>query len=176
MKLLPNSKAPTLELNLLNRQPWSLKTAPAKEFNLIIVYRGYHCPVCKSYLKKFQELQSQFNDLGVILTATSCDTRERAERSRDEWAVESLSIAYGLTPRQVAEWGLYSSNAIKDSEPDFFAEPGLFLVKPDQTIFYAAYNSMPFGRPEPQAILDAVKFVLENDYPARGKATLASVH
>lgn len=174
MKLLPKTKAPSLELNLLSRQPWSLETSPGAEFNLLVVYRGYHCPICKSYLRKFHELLERFNELGVSITAVSCDNRERAEKARDEWGLGSLSIGYNLSKKQMEAWGLYGSESIKDSEPDFFAEPGLFLIRQDGTLYYAAYNSMPFGRPEPQAILEAVKFVLDNDYPARGEVHLAA--
>ena len=58
---------------------------------------------------------------------------------------------------------------INEKEPEIFAEPALFLIQPDGHLFYAAYNSMPFGRPRPQDILDMVKFVEAEDYPARGE-------
>ncbi len=67
-------------------------------------------------------------------------------------------------------WGLFVSRSIKDGEPAEFAEPGLFLISPDGTVYYEAVNSMPFGRPQFGDLLQAIDFVTENDYPARGEA------
>jgi peroxiredoxin len=169
MTMTPQAKVPLLKLDLLHGQPWSTENLTSHNFTLIIVYRGYHCPICRSYLTDFQSLQSEFNDLGVQLVAISADTRERAERSRDEWALEKLAIGYGLSEQQMKTWNLFVSASIKETEPDIFAEPGLFLLKPDSTLYYAAYSSMPFGRPRPDDILEMVRFVEKNDYPARGE-------
>lgn len=172
MKILPQTKAPDLNLNLLSREAWSLKTQAASNFTLLIVYRGFHCAICKKYLQDFQELQADFNAEGVQLLAVSADSRECAERSRDEWALDKLSIACGLTEAQMSDWGLYVSKGIDAKEPDLFAEPALFLVQPSGQVYYAAYNSMPFGRPQAEDMLKAVKFVLANHYPARGELNL----
>lgn len=169
MSILPQTKVPKLELTLLHGQPWSTENITSKAFTLLIVYRGNHCPICQDYLQTFQSLQPDFNKLGVELVAVSADTRERAERSRDEWAVEKLAIGYGLSEQQMRNWNLFVSRSIKKAEPDVFAEPALFLIQPDGRLFYAAYNSMPFGRPRPEDILKMVQFVQKNDYPARGE-------
>jgi len=175
-QLSPRSKAPNLKLNLLHREPWSLENHAAGEFNLVVFYRGYHCPICRRYLRDLQKLQSEFNSEGVQIVAISGDNRERAEKSRDEWGVQDLAIGYDLSERQMQEWGLYLSQAVKEGEPDLFCEPALFLINPDKTLYYCAYNSMPFGRPKIQDILDMVKFVQKNDYPARGEVkTTASL-
>ena len=168
MKLIPNMKVPALELELLHGQPWSTEKN-SNHYTLLIVYRGYHCPLCRSYLQDFQELQTQFNDLGVELIAVSADSRMRAKRSRDEWAVEKLAIGYGLTEEDMRRWNLFASQAIKDGEPDLFAEPALFLIRSDSTLFYASYSSMPFARPRPEDVLEMIRFVEKNGYPARGE-------
>ena len=168
MKLVPNMKVPSLQLELLHGQPWSTENN-SNHYTLLVVYRGYHCPICRGYLQDFQELQSEFNDLGVEIIAVSADSRERAEKSRDEWAVEKIAIGYGLTREDMRRWNLFASQAIKESEPEIFAEPALFLIKSDGSLFYASYSSMPFGRPRPEDVLKMVKFVEENGYPARGE-------
>ena len=53
---------------------------------------------------------------------------------------------------------------------ELFGEPGLFLIRPDHTVYYQAIQSMPFGRPSFRGMLGGIDFVLENDYPARGEA------
>ena len=65
--------------------------------------------------------------------------------------------------------GLVFSSAIKDSEPARFSEPGLFLIQPNQAMFFESIQSMPWGRPQIDDLLGAIDFVLENDYPARGE-------
>ena len=54
-------------------------------------------------------------------------------------------------------------------EPALFSEPGLFLVRPDGTIYFGSVQTMPFARPAFAEILGATKFVLEKGYPARGE-------
>ena len=79
MNLVPNMKVPSLQLELLHGQPWSTENN-SNHYTLLVVYRGYHCPICRGYLQDFQELQSEFNDLGVEIIAVSADSRERAEK------------------------------------------------------------------------------------------------
>jgi len=55
-------------------------------------------------------------------------------------------------------------------EPPLFAEPGLFLVKPDGTLYWASVSTMPFARPHFDEILQAIDFALSKNYPARGEA------
>lgn len=106
---------------------------------------------------------------GITVFVVSGDTEERARKSQDEWETDDLDFGYGMTAAQMNEWGLYISSAIKEEEPAVFGEPGLFLIKPDQTIYDVAYNSMPMGRPDLREVIKLVEFVLEKDYPARGE-------
>ena len=55
-------------------------------------------------------------------------------------------------------------------EPEKFSEPGLFLVKPDGTLYAAFIQTMPFARPPLDQLLGAIDFIKEKDYPARGEA------
>ena len=71
--------------------------------------------------------------------------------------------------------GLYvSSSRGKTSlgveEPEHFSEPGVFLVRPDRTLYWAAVQTMPFARPHFKEMLAGLDFIIKNDYPARGEA------
>ena len=57
-----------------------------------------------------------------------------------------------------------------DSEMPVFTEPGLFLIKPDQTLFAAWISSFPHARPDFSEILRSIDFVKENQVPPRGIA------
>jgi len=45
------------------------------------------------------------------------------------------------------EWGLYVSKGVKEPEPQMFAEPGLYLVKPDNTIYIGGAQLHAGGPP-----------------------------
>ncbi len=53
---------------------------------------------------------------------------------------------------------------------ELHAKPGLFLVRPDGTLYAASLQTMPFARPQFSEVLAAIAFVTQKDYPARGEA------
>ena len=55
-------------------------------------------------------------------------------------------------------------------EPAEFAEPGLFLVRPDGTLYAGSIQTIPFARAHFADVLAAVDFVIKNNYPLRGEA------
>jgi hypothetical protein len=72
------------------------------------------------------------------------------------------------------EWGLYISSgrgktSIGVEEPARFAEPAIYLVRPDGTLYFGSVQTMPFARPHFSDILGAIDYVVKNDYPARGE-------
>lgn len=74
------------------------------------------------------------------------------------------------------QWGLYISTSrgktsIGIEEPKLFSEPGVFLIKPDQSVYWLSVQSMPFARPNFGEMVQALDFVVKNDYPARGEYT-----
>ena len=80
----------------------------------------------------------------------------------------------GSTLAAARDWGLFiSSSRGKTSagieEPAQFSEPGVFLVRPDGTLYWSAIQTMPFARPHFRELLSAVDFVIAKDYPARGE-------
>ncbi len=168
-QLKPRVKCPPLDVSTVGGGQWSLADQSPENFTLIVVYRGLHCPVCKSYLQTLDAAAADYREKGVHVIAVSADTEDKASKAREEWGIEKVQVGYGLTRQQMDAWGLYVSEVIKDEEMPEFAEPGLFLVRPDQTLYYAAYNSMPFGRPDLKDFVKSVGWVLDKDYPARGE-------
>lgn len=170
----PRQPAPALSVPLLGGGTWTLADQEPENFTMVVVYRGYHCPICSAYLGDLNRKAEQFAEKGVNLVVISSDTEERAAEAKEKWGLDNLTIGYGLTLDSGREWGLFvSSSRGKTStgvvEPDLFLEPGLFMVKPDGTLYFASVQTMPFARPAFGDILKAVDFVLANDYPARGE-------
>lgn len=79
------------------------------------------------------------------------------------------AIGYGLDVETKEAWDLYISKGLSDDEPEVFSEPGLYVVRPDGSIYYAAVNSMTFGRPRMSELLKALQMKIEQDAPARGE-------
>jgi peroxiredoxin len=169
-RVVPRQPVPGLEVQTTAGGAWRLADQKPTNFTMIVFYRGLHCPICKVYLKELDGKLDEFAKRGVDVIAISTDSRERAEQTQREWGLARLKIGYGLAIGRAREWGLFISRAIKEPEPAEFAEPGIFLVKPDGTLYCSSINSMPFARPAFEQILGAVAFVTANNYPARGEA------
>ena len=172
--LFPRQPVPDLTVETINYGPWTLSARDPENFTMIVVYRGYHCPICRGHLQGLVRRLDDFEKLGVDVFVVSSDSHERAERTRSEWGLESLNLGYGLTLEQARSWGLYISTgrgktSIGVDEPDLFVEPGLFLVRPDGTLYFGSVQTMPFARPHFDDVAKAIEFVLANDYPGRGE-------
>lgn len=165
----PGTAAPELAVDLVGGGSFKLADAQPEHFTMLVFYRGKHCPVCRSYLQTLRDVRDEYAELGVDLVAISMDDEGRATRSVEEWEIGDLDVGHGLREDTARDWGLYLSSAIKDGEPDLFSEPGLFLVRSDGTLHYAAVNSMPFGRPDLERFHTSINWLLENDYPSRGE-------
>ena len=63
------------------------------------------------------------------------DSKERALQAKNDWNINNLNIAYGLTEEKAREWNLYISRSIKEAEADVFCEPGLFIIKEDGSLY-----------------------------------------
>lgn len=172
---MPRQPVPDLSIDTLAGRRWTFDAVPATHFWMLVFYRGLHCPVCRRYLTELDGMLEKFAAQGVSVLALSGDTAERATQARDTWPLPHLDIGYGLPLAEARRWGLYVSSSrgktsIGIEEPAQFSEPGLFLVRPDRTLYWAAVQTMPFARPHFADILGGVEFALKNDYPARGEA------
>ncbi|MEM7565603.1 MAG: peroxiredoxin-like family protein [Pseudomonadota bacterium] len=178
--LIPSKPVPALEVQTLDG-PWSLSGSGASAFTMVVFYRGYHCPVCKKQLLELKEKLGAFTEAGVAVIALSTDGEERARLASDEWGLDGLKIGYGLSLSEARAWGLYLSQSrgmtsTGVEEPRIFNEPGLFLVRPDGTLYASFIQTTPFARPGLDDLLSAIGFVAKTDYPPRGTVeTVASV-
>jgi peroxiredoxin len=170
MTIKPREPAPRLEVTLLDGSIWRLDDAKPPLFEMIVVYRGLHCPVCKIYLGDLEAKLPEFAKRGVDVIAVSTDSRDRAERAKTEWGLDKLRLGYDLSIANAREWDLYISHAIREGEPPAFSEPGLFLIKPDGTLFFTARGSAPWGRPPFDQMLRGIDIAVERKMPARGEA------
>ncbi|MEL6282617.1 MAG: peroxiredoxin-like family protein [Pseudomonadota bacterium] len=174
--LIPDQAAPALNVPTIAHGAFDLASARPERMTLVNFYRGLHCPICAKYLAELEEQAPAFAERGVDVIAVSTDPMDRAQGMVDKISAKHLKIGYDLPLHVAKEWGLYLSQSkgatsIGIEESPIFAEPGLFLVRNDNRVFYASVQSMPFARPKYAELVGALDFVIANDYPARGTYT-----
>ena len=170
--LKPGQTVPDLELPLTIDARFQLSAQQPDAFTMLVFYRGKHCPICKRYLTELGGRLDDFTGRGINVFAISMDSEERAQVVHSEWDTGDLPIAWNLSQDAAREWGLYISQKREDSdEPATFSEPGLFLIRPDRTLYFAVTQNAPFTRPPLDELLTGVDYVLENGYPVRGTLT-----
>ncbi|MBK5207220.1 MAG: AhpC/TSA family protein [Polaromonas sp.] len=174
--LLPRYPVPALNVALTTGGRFVLGATPGEHFDLVVFYRGLHCPICTKYLLELERLAPEFASRGVQVIAVSSDGEERAKQMAEKVHAKGVRFGYGLSLKSARQWGLYISASIGKTsigidEPALFSEPGVFLVRPDGTLYYGAVQTMPFARPQFQDLLGAIDFAISKDYPARGEYT-----
>ena len=178
-KLIPGMPAPEFAAATAAGSRWELGSRTGSStglltqarMTLLIFYRGSFCSYCRRNLEDFDAHARDFSDRGVDVIFASADDEAQAGFAVENWSVRNLRICYGLTIRQMEEWGLFmstGSSAMKQAE--VFCEPGLFLVKSDMTLLYAVLNSAPFGRPAAGDMIAMLDFMESKGsaFPQRG--------
>lgn len=174
--LMPRYPVPALNVPLTTGGRFVLGATPGEQFDLVVFYRGLHCPICAKYLLELERLAPEFAARGVQIIAVSSDDEERGKQMAEKAKASVVKFAYGLSLKNARQWGLYISasrgkTSIGIEEPALFSEPGVFLVRPDGTLYYGAVQTMPFARPQFQDLLGAIDFAIAKNYPARGEYT-----
>ena len=172
--LFPRQPVPDLAVRLIGGDTWRLSQRHPQHFTMVVVYRGLHCPICARYLRDLDDKFDDFAMRGVEAIAISSDDAERAAQAKEKWRLAQLPVGYGLDLDTARRWGLYVSTghgatSTGVAEPALFVEPGLFMVRPDGTLYFGTVQTMPFARPQFADILGAVDYVVAKDYPARGE-------
>ena len=65
-------------------------------WQMMVVYRGLHCPICKTYTAKIEALKDKFDELETDIVFVSGDTAEKAKNFASEVGLE-LPVAYDLS-------------------------------------------------------------------------------
>ena len=176
LALTPRQPVPALNIPLVGGDRFVLGAAPGDTFDLIVFYRGLHCPICAKYLMELERLMPEFEKRGVNVIAVSSDSAERAEAMAEKIKAVKLKVGYAISLQSARQWGLYISasrgqTSIGIDEPALFSEPAVFIVRPDGTLYYGSTQTMPFARPQFQDLLAAIDFAVAKNYPARGEYT-----
>jgi peroxiredoxin len=139
-------------------------------WQVAVVYRGRHCSLCRTYLKKLDGLLEAFRSLEAEVFAISGDPYDRAkeEAAEEGWR---FPVACELSLDHMRQLGLYISEPRSPQETDRpFPEPGLFVINPEGRLHIVDISNAPFARPDLEGVLNGLKHIQTRNYPIRGTA------
>ncbi len=140
------------------------------DWQLVVVYRGKHCPMCTKYLNKLENYIQPLSDIGIDTAVVSADSKDQLTEHLNKLEV-SFSLYYGLTIQQMQNLGLYISHPRSEKETDHpFAEPGLFVINSQGQVQVIDISNNPFVRPELETLVNGLTWIRnpDNNYPIRG--------
>ncbi|WP_371188765.1 redoxin domain-containing protein [Thalassotalea maritima] len=171
IKLHPGVSFPSITTTLLNEEQVTLGQPKNNcDWQLVLIYRGRHCPLCTKYLNQLQTYKQALLDIGVDIVAASGDSKAQLESHIEQLEVD-FPLGYGLTTNEMNQLGLYISDPRSPQETDHpFAEPGLFVVNDQGNIQVVDISNNPFVRPELGALVRGLAWIRnpKNNYPIRG--------
>jgi peroxiredoxin len=146
------------------------KPGGGRDWQMVVVYRGKHCPICTRYLGTLNELLPKFHELGVDVVAVSADPQERAAAQMGP-INPKFPVGINLSLDQMRQLGVYISQPRSEQETDRpFSEPGLFVINAQGQLQITDISNAPFARPDLNVLLQGLGFVRnpQNNYPVRG--------
>lgn len=171
VKLKAGDSFPNITATLLDGTSVTLGEANnGGTWQMVVVYRGKHCPLCTKYLNELEEYRSAFLDAGVEILAVSADSKAQLETQLKHLNI-NYPIAYGLTEEQMKVLGVYISQPRSEQETDHhFSEPAIFVVNEKGDLHVVDISNNPFVRPELGALSRGLKWIRDpdNNYPIRG--------
>ncbi|WP_417519152.1 peroxiredoxin-like family protein [Minwuia sp.] len=167
-KFTPGDKMP--EFTLPKVGGGEIRVGGSGKWQMAIVYRGKHCPICKRYLSGIPDLKDKLDELGVEVVAMSADSEDQATEMMAEVGVD-VPVGYGMDKATMQKLGLYISEPRPNETDHQFPEPGLFVTNPDGQVQILDISNAPFARPDLASILNGISFVQNKGYPIRGTAS-----
>ena len=151
-RLKPGDKAPDFTIKDLEDKPHRLYDYLNGQKAVLLFYRGEWCPVCNLQLHSLQEKLAEFQKINAQILAVSTDTPENSQKLIDKHDL-GFSVLAGLSRETVEAYDLFFN------EEKGYAEPAVFILRPDATVAYASLQSGPVGRPSNDNLLRIVSHI-----------------
>lgn len=170
-KIHAGDRFPSLPVQNLDGETTDLsRPSGSADWQMVVVYRGQHCPLCTKYLNKLDGYLERLQEAGVSVAAVSADSEEQL-RSHLERLDTRVPLHFGLTLEQMGSLGVYVSVPRSEKETDhLFPEPGLFVINAEGGVQVVDLSNNPFVRPELDALVSGIEWIRDpdNNYPIRG--------
>jgi len=171
MKLSAGQEFPVTVVKKLGGGQLDLSVIPDDyDWQIVVVYRGKHCPFCTEYLLELKELLAGFNQAGINVIAVSADSEERVNIHAPK-IEPTFDVGYDLSIEQMRALGLYITTPRMPEESDRpFSEPGFFVINDKGQAQIIDISNIAFGRPELKTMLRGLNYIRQPDknYPIRG--------
>lgn len=169
IKLEAGSPFPSISKPSLNNTTRDLsQPKDGNDWQMLIVYRGRHCPLCTRFLNELTAYTARLNAINIDVVAVSGDSREQLEDHTQKLDV-NFPLFYGLSIDEMRSLGLYISHPRSEQETDHpFAEPGLYVINENRTLQVVDISNNPFVRPDLENLVSGLEWIRKNDYPIRG--------
>ncbi len=104
--LIPRTIVPNLLFPTLQHGNFNLSQHAKNKFNLIVFYRGLHCPLCANYLTELSSLTEEFKKRDVKIIILSSDQKDRAQQMADKIKMNAQRVG-GYDQKLTVEkkWG-----------------------------------------------------------------------
>ena len=170
IKLEAGQTIPDIQLSSVDGERIVFGESPkSADWQLVIVYRGKHCPLCTKYLKQLKEMNQKFKDISTEVVVVSADPESKAREHTQAELNLPFRVGMDLSIDQMKTLGLYISDPRSPQETDRpFAEPATFVIRKDKKIQIIDISNAPFSRPDLESLYSGLKFIREKEYPVRG--------
>lgn len=168
-KPIPGAAIAAMDLPVAGSDATITVGGPKDRWTMLFVYRGRHCPRCKRFLNKLNDMLGDWTaQMDVVVV--SADSAEKAIADKEEFGW-TFDLCHGLTVPQMRALGLYVSEPLSEAETtEPFAEPGAFGIRPDGTLMLVDISNGPAARPDLVELLDGMTFNIDKNRPVRGTA------
>ncbi len=144
------------------------KPLDGKDWQMIVVYRGRHCPLCTRFLNQLANYKLRLDAINIDLVVVSGDSKEQLQEHKSRLEV-NFPLFYGLSLEEMKSLGLYISHPRSQQETDHpFSEPGLYVINELGTLQVVDISNNPFVRPDIENLVSGLEWIRNNDYPIRG--------
>lgn len=171
IKLVAGAPFPQISVTALDGSELELGIpAEPSTWQMVVVYRGKHCPLCTNFLNELESYRERLLAIGVDVVAVSGDSKAQFEEHSPKLNI-GFPIGFGLSLAQMKQLSVYISDPRSEQETDHpFAEPALFIVNEDGNLQVVDISNNPFTRPSLDALVGGLEWVRnpENNYPIRG--------
>lgn len=163
----PADPFPPIEFKMMSGETERLSDNTGR-WTVLVVYRGDHCPRCKTYVARLHELAAAYAEREVDLRLASMDPENVARRTIEEngW---TLPVAHSLSVAECQQLSVYLTDHEDGAELSGpYAEPGLYLINPEGLTQVIATSNSPSVRPDLEVVLDGIIGTQDRNLPIRG--------
>ena len=155
---------------LLSGGTYRLADRRPRLFTMVVFFRGLHCPVCRAQLSELDRRLAELEERGIDVITVSGETLERTTKLAQEWNLEHLPFAYGLTEDQMRAWGLFISRGINERRAGAIqrTRPVSDLTGSHRVLRVGPLDARRTSRLDD--LLGGIDYWTTHDYPARGEA------